>query len=127
MIIEADVETPTVDEFLEHYGVKGQKWGVRQKKSSKSKTGLKIAVGVAGVAVIAAGAVFTATMLKSMGKVPIQSIRKASGPSKESRDLINSIMSKHDEQVRLFDNDLRKRAYDTGKHYVSNHIPWVPI
>lgn len=55
--------TDNVDNFLEHYGVKGMKWGVRrnQVKAGLKKNGKKIAVGVgiaAAAASLAAGSAY---------------------------------------------------------------------
>jgi hypothetical protein len=57
----------TVEDFLEHHGVKGQHWGIRNHvrdlrdkihKNKKLKVGLEIGAGVAVTATIAAGAIF---------------------------------------------------------------------
>ena len=74
-----------VIDFLDHHGVKGQKWGVR-KKSSKKEDGWskqkKIGVVLGGVAAVAAIAVGAAYAKKHMGvstddiSTPKESIKK---------------------------------------------------
>ena len=68
------------EEFLEHYGVKGMKWGVRKKndsssnspkKRSKAKTAVKVGAVVVGTAAIA-------TVIAKSGSKPASSMR--SGP-----------------------------------------------
>lgn len=66
----------TVEDFLEHHGVKGQHWGIRNvkqdvknlkakiDKNKKLKTGLKIVGGVAAVATIATGAIVADRLLR---------------------------------------------------------------
>lgn len=66
MIIEADV-------YFEHFGVKGQRWGVRKEQSqsttsSKNHRNRNIALA-AGV--VAVGATFTAVLLKSKGNTRV--------------------------------------------------------
>lgn len=71
MIIDEEV-------YLEHFGKKGMKWGVRKDSSSDSKrvSNKKKAVAV-GVLVV--GAAFTIAVLKKNGNTPISSIPK--GPA----------------------------------------------
>lgn len=135
-----------VAEFLEHHGVKGQRWGIRNKRSiensprqkrasaTRKRAGKKIALGVAGAALAAAGAIWIGKRYLAEGKAPIsmKSIPHVpnvggSKASQASRDAVNEIMRKHDETIRLFDADLRQRANAVGKHYVSDHVPWIPI
>lgn len=75
----------SIDEFLEHFGVRGQKWGVRKKNinsnnsetvssgSSKKKKALKIAGGIAGVAAVAAGTIYVKKLL-GQGDIPYSKI-----------------------------------------------------
>lgn len=72
------------EEFLEHFGKKGMRWGVRKGRASKptasgkKKFARNLAIGVAGGAIagLAIGAV-----LKKSGKLPVRSLpgRDASG------------------------------------------------
>ncbi len=63
-----------VDAFLEHYGVKGMQWGVRNERSKEQiqrrdrriKTVKKVAA-VAGVAAIATGGIYANKLLKKHG------------------------------------------------------------
>lgn len=72
---------PLPQEFLEHHGIKGQRWGIRRyqnkdgtltsqgerRYSDKKETGKKVAVGIAVGAAAAAGAVLTAYLIKKHG------------------------------------------------------------
>jgi hypothetical protein len=62
----------TADDVLEHFGVKGMKWGVRQRRSSERTRGQKIRRRV-GIAAVVTGAAFAATVLSSRGSTPISS------------------------------------------------------
>jgi len=68
-----------VNEFLEHFGVKGMKWGQRKSRSSDGtqKQGMstkkKVAIGV-GVAV---GAAAVTMLLKSRGSVKMSSLPRS--------------------------------------------------
>lgn len=59
-----DVSEEEIDDFLEHHGVKGQKWGVRNKRIAK---GAAIAGGVAVTAIVS-------SILARKGMVPVSKI-----------------------------------------------------
>lgn len=72
----------SIDDFLEHFGVRGQKWGVRKTTTSsgnssqnreKFKKAAKIAGGVAGVAAVAAGAIYANKLLRH-GDIPYSKV-----------------------------------------------------
>lgn len=68
------VQVMTPDDFLEHYGVKGMKWGVRKEReplTRKQKTAI-----VAGSAVVV-GAAAAAIVLGSTGRLPTSQIQTA--------------------------------------------------
>jgi hypothetical protein len=66
----------TVEDFLEHHGVKGQHWGIRNlkqdvhnlktkiNKNKKLKVGLEIGGGVAATAAIATGAIIADRLIR---------------------------------------------------------------
>lgn len=62
------------EDYFEHHGVKGQRWGVRRQKihdfGARHKKGLKIAGGVAAVATVAAGAFFIKKQMGKKGHIP---------------------------------------------------------
>jgi len=74
-----------VDDFLEHHGVKGQKWGIRNKYGQPLITNRRkavakgVAVGV-GIGAAATGAVYANHILKKngFGSVKLSTINKAS-------------------------------------------------
>lgn len=67
----------TADDVLEHFGVRGMRWGVRNQRSSgegnssKKKRAVKIAVG-AGVVI--AGAAFATLMIRKHGSTSIKTL-----------------------------------------------------
>jgi len=79
----------TVEDFLEHHGVKGQKWGIRNvqqelhdlktkiDKNKKLKTGLKIGGGIAAVAAVAAGAIVADRLLRQHRLMKMTDLRTA--------------------------------------------------
>lgn len=76
MIVDEEVQS-----FLEHHGVKGQKWGVRN-KFNKTKSFIKkhkkgIAIGTGGLAVIA-GTIYAKKYLNSRGAIKIKDVPKLS-------------------------------------------------
>jgi hypothetical protein len=84
-------------EFIFHYGTKGMKWGIRNKKptsdsSSKAvsnedkkaarrNNAKKAAIGV-GVLTVVAGGAYVAYQLNQNGQLPLSSIKKAKPPPK---------------------------------------------
>lgn len=70
-----------MDETLEHFGVKGMRWGVRRNSSSSgdSHANLKRNVKIAGgVAAGVAGAAAAAYLLNKHGSLPTHSVAKLS-------------------------------------------------
>ena len=79
----------TVEDFLEHHGVKGQKWGIRNlkqdyqnlktkvNKNKKLKTGLKIGGGIAAVAAVATGAIVADRLLRKHKLMKMTDLRTA--------------------------------------------------
>lgn len=105
-----------VDEFLEHFGVAGQKWGVRNTKptSPSSRTGgspqdharrnrnLKIIGAALGTAALIGGTFFAVKYLRGSGNFPVSqigrtelmpSIRKVAG-KKAAENIIKESGSK---------------------------------
>jgi hypothetical protein len=95
-----------VEEFLEHHGIKGQKWGIRNKKKSseekhpwskKKKTTVILGSAVA-VAAITAGAIYA----KKHYGVPVSGLPKSlegakftEAMVKEPTDIIHATRGKH--------------------------------
>jgi hypothetical protein len=73
----------TADDVLEHFGIRGMKWGHRKQRSSSSKYGSgtskkkKVAIG-AGIGLAVIGAATAAAVLHSRGSVPVSSISSSS-------------------------------------------------
>lgn len=100
------IEEDAVNAFLEHHGVKGQKWGLRNKgKSSNEKkpwsTQKKATVilgSVAAVATITAGAIFAkkhfGVSVKNLPK-SLEGAKFAEGLVKEPTDVIHATRGKH--------------------------------
>jgi hypothetical protein len=81
-----------VEKFLEHHGVKGMKWGVRNQRSnistrkkerrkaatdSTKRIAIGTAIGVGTLATIAAGAAFAKFLMnKKLNNTPVVNIRK---------------------------------------------------
>lgn len=66
------------DDVLEHFGVKGMRWGVRRKRGSTSsgkKSHLKRNLAIGGV--LAVGAAAAAVALSSRGSAPVASVARA--------------------------------------------------
>jgi hypothetical protein len=77
-------EFETVDEFLEHHGTKGMRWGVRKERSSggnrpSSKTSHRPTVDTALAVGGTVALVFVSRMLFANGNVPVSSLVKAGG------------------------------------------------
>lgn len=65
----------TVEDFLEHRGVKGMKWGVRKARSNKPvSSGHAKAKKVAGVALVA-GATAATVVLENHGRTKLSRLR----------------------------------------------------
>lgn len=70
------IDEKEVNDFLEHFGVKGMRWGVRRRnssnenRSSRSKTSRNLGlIGAGGI--LAAGAAFAARTLSRRGNIPV--------------------------------------------------------
>lgn len=65
-----------IDDFFEHHGVKGQKWGVRKAKikqfASEHKKGLKVAGGVAATVALTAGAIYARRLISANSSKKVQ-------------------------------------------------------
>lgn len=85
---------PDLDAYvLEHYGVKGMKWGRRKDRSESSGKGKKVALGVAAAGATA-GAAFVAYKLSQGGGVKMSSLVKpAASASSMSKVYQNAGMS----------------------------------
>lgn len=93
--------TMTVDEFLEHHGIKGMHWGVRQDRSSgnagekspsdhaKLKKTAKIAGGVLVAAAVVAGSVYLAKHPELLQKA-VNPKTKA-GNAKKGKEFVESL------------------------------------
>lgn len=75
-----------VEDFLEHFGVKGMKWGVRKKRphspmtkeqKERRKKQVKVAAVIGATAAVAAGALVARDMVKQYGGVKVGSVPKA--------------------------------------------------
>ena len=67
MIIDEDV-------YLEHFGVKGMKWGVSKKRAIAVGIGTAVAVKTLGVVPVAVGAAFIFKTMKSKGNTPVKEL-----------------------------------------------------
>ncbi len=79
-------------EFLEHFGIKGMRWGVRNKSnyrvshpSSKFNKKKKVAIGI-GVGSAAIGATFAAVLLKRKLKLKSSRVVKSANVGKKIVD-----------------------------------------
>ena len=85
------VKPPLDEALLEHFGVKGMKWGVRKERTSAEKKALakKVALGV-GTLLVVAGAAIAVQQLRKKGNVSI-----ASAPRKvaEGKKIAAKILS----------------------------------
>lgn len=105
-----------IDQFFEHHGVKGQKWGVRRQKihdfGQRHKTGLKIA---GGAALLVGGAVVARQILHSRGNISVKNAVKITSPhirpdklkpfggregmSRDDADWVRKFMVGHDKRM----------------------------
>lgn len=106
-----------VDEFFEHHGVKGMRWGIRKSEESSGKStktpeetaaqrkqrAKQIAIGV-GALTAAAGTAYVGYQLHKNGKLPFKSIKASTSAAakskveniiKEPTDIIHAGRSKH--------------------------------
>lgn len=108
MIIELD----EVDEFLEHHGVKGQKWGVRNQRStstsSNSKSNKKRNLIIAG-GIVAVGGLAAAAILKRRGAQKAVIARTANSISKMGKVSSDDIISQKGTAHLLFGNGTRQQ------------------
>lgn len=88
-----DVTQKELDDYLEHFGVKGMRWGHRKEekaplgpgrsRKAQRKAAVKLGAGIAGIAAVTAGATFAARVLGERSRLPIASIPEqmsVSGP-----------------------------------------------
>ena len=132
-----------VEEFLEHFGTKGMKWGVRNSRPASGSNGKsekpkhskkKIAVGVAAVAV-GVGAVAVGVILAKNNKVKVADIQRTA-KLKAQNDIIKrhmeaqmkrdpvfatmtpaKLMAQHNASKAEFDRFLTVRERDLGYLY----------
>lgn len=102
-----------VDDFLEHVGIKGMRWGVRKKSGrtkedrsnveavSSAKKGAKIAGVVATAAVLGAGSVFVSRTLKKNGAAKLASKQIAINRVKRLEEHQKIVKGMAEKQVRL--------------------------
>lgn len=93
-------------EALQHFGVKGMRWGVRKEETTsspenrtltsqeKKARAKKVAIG-AGVLVAVAGAAFVAYKLHQSGHLSLSDIRKAK-PSPQARKVVKEVREQTD-------------------------------
>lgn len=112
------------DDYLAHYGIKGMKWGVRKNRNRSSKpkrteeqkakrkqTAKKVAIGVAGAAVVAGGAYAAykfGPKLKNVSMKDIASKRKSKAGKqsfeKVQSEFQNAMMSDINRSVGKFNS-----------------------
>jgi len=113
-----------VDEFFEHFGVKGMQWGVRRSDGSSKQsmsTKKKVVIGAAaGTALV--GIAATAVVLKSKGNLPVSSISKgtSSAAKTASRGKQAVDHGAWKTQVREFEAMLKADNNELYKHMVSD-------
>lgn len=100
------VDEETIDDFLEHHGIKGQKWGIRNKKNpsdekkpwSNKKRATVILGSAAAVAAITVGAVYVkkhfGVSVKDLPKSP-KAAKFVEELVKEPTDVIHATRGKH--------------------------------
>lgn len=69
-----------VDAFLEHHGIKGQKWGIRNRKPKQPKSAYykkqrNANLAILGLAAVTAGALLAHRILANKASLKISSIR----------------------------------------------------
>jgi hypothetical protein len=111
------LEKPGTPQELVHHGIRGMKWGVRKRSDvssqgsdSSSKEGYwtperksrakKVAIGV-GVLTAVAGASYVAYRLHKDGKLPLSSIRKASGVTHTPTPEVKKVIEKPTSIIHL--------------------------
>lgn len=117
-----------VDEFFEHHGVKGMRWGVRKQEDGSPRTPMsaekkkKIIIGAAvGTALV--GVAATAVILKSNGKLPVSNVLKATKSSSSAKtaalgkqrvkfmqeaNTLRTQMQEFDAMLKMSNNELYK-------------------
>lgn len=95
--MQVPIEKPgSPEEMLEHFGIKGMKWGVRKQTVSGNTTKTpmskkkKIVIGVS-VATVAVGVGATAYYLHKNGKLPLAKTAKTAGKVYQSLDDIPKV------------------------------------
>lgn len=74
--------TMSTEDFLEHYGVRGMKWGVRKKtdntssENSKKNSTLKKAAVIAGVGVVGVGVIYLASKNKTVRSLSSNTVNR---------------------------------------------------
>jgi hypothetical protein len=96
----------STDDFLEHFGKAGMKWGVRTTEPSQSsgsgqgyvgaktrrKAGLKLLGGAAGVALIGAGTLYGAKFIIEKGHIPLANVNVTGQRMQDGSFMAKSIM-----------------------------------
>lgn len=118
------------DEFLDHHGIKGMHWGVRNEKKTprtdaqKKSRNKKIKWGVyyAGV-----GALATVAILQSRGKLSMSSVKVSNTTRDASKKLLEAHRAEHMDFVREF--NAKQKLLNLGanddlkKLYTMNDTP----
>jgi hypothetical protein len=80
------IDEKEIENFLEHFGVKGQKWGVRKKRDEKARAekygnqGMSTKKKVAIAGGIAAGALFAGALIAKQKGLKINDLSRLSSP-----------------------------------------------
>lgn len=96
--MQQEFETP--QDALEHFGIKGMKWGVRRDRTSDGNSRSKeehsidkkriikqVAIG-AGILTVAAGTAYVGYQLHKNGKLPLSSLKKAAPAQKKVTEIM---------------------------------------
>ena len=104
-----------VADILEHYGIKGMKWGVRKERTAAEKKALakNIAIGV-GVLTVAAGTAYAVHTLHTKGHLDLSVIKNSSSASKAGKAAVEKVL---EEPTTV---GLASRGRDSGFRFVKD-------